>query len=75
MKFCIYRDGQTPLHLACAWGMELVVQCLMEHSADVNTQVTLLNQLMPGAQWLSVRVTSSRLTGGTVLEKDTLSSA
>ena len=22
--------------------MELVVQCLMEHSADVNTQVTLL---------------------------------
>lgn len=32
------RDGQTPLHLACAWGLELVVQCLMEHGADVNIQ-------------------------------------
>ncbi|GAB1599554.1 rabankyrin-5-like, partial, partial [Argonauta hians] len=32
------RDGQTPLHLSCAWGLELVVQCLMEHGADVNIQ-------------------------------------
>ncbi|KAL3858016.1 hypothetical protein ACJMK2_012632 [Sinanodonta woodiana] len=32
------RDGQTPLHLACAWGMEMVVQCLMEQGANVNSQ-------------------------------------
>ncbi|KAL5017224.1 hypothetical protein ScPMuIL_006813 [Solemya velum] len=32
------RDGQTPLHLACAWGLELIVQCLMEYNADVNIQ-------------------------------------
>ena len=39
--FYPYRDGSTPLHLACAWGMELVVQCLMEFEAEVNTQVRL----------------------------------
>ncbi|XP_052802681.1 rabankyrin-5-like isoform X2 [Mya arenaria] len=32
------RDGSTPLHQACAWGMELVVQALMEAGAEVNTQ-------------------------------------
>ncbi|KAL4223226.1 Ankyrin repeat and FYVE domain-containing protein 1 [Mactra antiquata] len=32
------RDGQTPLHLACAWGMEIVVQALMEFGAEMNTQ-------------------------------------
>lgn len=32
------RDGQSPLHLACSWGLELTVQCLMEHNADVNAQ-------------------------------------
>ncbi|XP_025091346.1 rabankyrin-5-like isoform X2 [Pomacea canaliculata] len=32
------RDGQSPLHLACSWGLELVVQCLMEHNANVNQQ-------------------------------------
>ncbi|XP_076453246.1 rabankyrin-5-like [Babylonia areolata] len=32
------RDGQSPLHLACSWGLELIVQALMEHSAEVNTQ-------------------------------------
>ncbi|GFR77207.1 ankyrin repeat and FYVE domain-containing protein 1 [Elysia marginata] len=32
------RDLQTPLHLACCWGLELTVQCLMELNADVNTQ-------------------------------------
>ncbi|XP_064612506.1 rabankyrin-5-like [Liolophura sinensis] len=31
-------DGQSPLHLSCAWGLEQVVQCLMEHGADVNAQ-------------------------------------
>ncbi|KAH9525635.1 Ankyrin repeat and FYVE domain-containing protein 1, partial [Bulinus truncatus] len=32
------NDGQSPLHMACAWGLEMVVQCLMEHNADVNAQ-------------------------------------
>ncbi|XP_062587167.1 rabankyrin-5-like isoform X2 [Saccostrea cucullata] len=32
------RDGCSPLHLACTWGLELVVQCLMEHNANVNTK-------------------------------------
>ncbi|XP_076367426.1 rabankyrin-5 isoform X2 [Tachypleus tridentatus] len=31
-------DGQTPLHLSCAWGLERVVQTLMEHECDLNTQ-------------------------------------
>ncbi|XP_021369516.1 rabankyrin-5-like isoform X1 [Mizuhopecten yessoensis] len=34
------KDQQTPLHMACTWGLEIVVQCLMEHSADVNAQDT-----------------------------------
>lgn len=32
-------DGQSALHLACAWGLEQVVQTLIEHGADVNLQV------------------------------------
>ncbi|KAK3787016.1 hypothetical protein RRG08_037295 [Elysia crispata] len=32
------RDLQTPLHMACSWGLELTVQCLMELNADVNAQ-------------------------------------
>ncbi|MBN3311601.1 ANFY1 protein, partial [Atractosteus spatula] len=32
------RDGQTPLHLAAGWGLEDVVQCLLEFGANVNTQ-------------------------------------
>uniref|UniRef100_A0A8C8DZH7 Ankyrin repeat and FYVE domain containing 1 n=1 Tax=Oryzias sinensis TaxID=183150 RepID=A0A8C8DZH7_9TELE len=32
------RDGQTPLHLASNWGLEEVVQCLLEFGANVNTQ-------------------------------------
>ncbi|KAE8625106.1 hypothetical protein XENTR_v10006160 [Xenopus tropicalis] len=32
------RDGQTPLHLAASWGLEEVVQCLLEFGANVNTQ-------------------------------------
>ncbi|XP_040039032.2 rabankyrin-5 [Gasterosteus aculeatus] len=32
------RDGQTPLHLASSWGLEDVVQCLLEFGANVNAQ-------------------------------------
>uniref|UniRef100_A0A8C4XB39 Ankyrin repeat and FYVE domain containing 1 n=1 Tax=Erpetoichthys calabaricus TaxID=27687 RepID=A0A8C4XB39_ERPCA len=32
------HDGQTPLHLAASWGLEEVVQCLLEFGANVNTQ-------------------------------------
>nr|XP_033777072.1 LOW QUALITY PROTEIN: rabankyrin-5 [Geotrypetes seraphini] len=32
------RDGQTHLHLASCWGLEEVVQCLLEFGANVNTQ-------------------------------------
>lgn len=32
-------DGQSALHLSCAWGLEQVVQGLIEHGADVNLQV------------------------------------
>ncbi|XP_074870134.1 rabankyrin-5 isoform X2 [Carettochelys insculpta] len=32
------RDGQTPLHLAACWGLEEVVQCLLEFAANVNAQ-------------------------------------
>lgn len=31
-------DGQTPLHIACAWAMLSVVQTLLEHHADINAQ-------------------------------------
>lgn len=31
-------DGQTPLHLACSWGLDQVVQTLLEFNADVNIQ-------------------------------------
>lgn len=34
------RDGQTPLHLASNWGLEEVVQCLLEFGANVNAQVS-----------------------------------
>lgn len=33
------RDGQSPLHLAGCWGLEEVVQCLLEFGANVNAQV------------------------------------
>ncbi|XP_015790666.1 rabankyrin-5-like [Tetranychus urticae] len=32
------HDGQTPLHMACAWGLENVVQTLLEFGASVNIQ-------------------------------------
>ncbi|RWS12587.1 rabankyrin-5-like protein [Dinothrombium tinctorium] len=31
-------DKQTPLHMACGWGLEHVVQTLLEHRANVNLQ-------------------------------------
>eukprot|EP00057_Strongylocentrotus_purpuratus_P000774 XP_001183012.1 PREDICTED: rabankyrin-5 [Strongylocentrotus purpuratus] len=31
-------DGQGPLHHACEWGLEQVVQCLIEHQADINAK-------------------------------------
>lgn len=34
------RDGQSPLHLASSWGLEEVVQCLLEFGANVNAQVS-----------------------------------
>ncbi|KAM9272736.1 rabankyrin-5 isoform 3-T3 [Morus bassanus] len=32
------HDGQTPLHLAACWGLEEVIQCLLEFGANVNAQ-------------------------------------
>lgn len=32
------KDECTPLHLCCQWGLEQVVQTLIEHGADVNAQ-------------------------------------
>ncbi|CAK9295990.1 unnamed protein product [Gordionus sp. m RMFG-2023] len=29
-------DKQTPLHLSCAWGLDKLVACLLEHKADIN---------------------------------------
>jgi len=31
-------DGLTPVHLACAQGQDQIVQCLLEHNADINAQ-------------------------------------
>ncbi|XP_054279848.1 rabankyrin-5-like [Macrosteles quadrilineatus] len=32
------HDQQTPLHLCCQWGLESVVQTLVEHGADINVK-------------------------------------
>ena len=34
----VCRDGQSPLHLASAWGQEEVVQKLIECNAQINSQ-------------------------------------
>lgn len=34
------RDNCTPLHLCCQWGLEQVVQTLIEHGAAVNARDT-----------------------------------
>lgn len=31
-------DGQGPLHMASQWGQEHIVQCLVEHQADINAR-------------------------------------
>ncbi|XP_048582377.1 rabankyrin-5 isoform X2 [Nematostella vectensis] len=31
-------DGLTPLHLACSAGLDIVVQCLLEHKVNVNSK-------------------------------------
>ena len=33
------RDGMGPLHLAATWGLDKLVQCLLEFNANVNAQV------------------------------------
>jgi len=33
------KDGMTPLHLACTWGQERVVNALVEHECQLNVQV------------------------------------
>ncbi|CAC5367178.1 ANKFY1 [Mytilus coruscus] len=32
------KELSSPLHLACCWGLETVVQCLIEHDAEVNVK-------------------------------------
>ncbi|XP_030757368.1 rabankyrin-5 [Sitophilus oryzae] len=32
------RDGMTPLHLCCSWGLEPVARALIEHRANVNAR-------------------------------------
>ena len=32
-------DGMTPLHLACEGGLDIVLQTLVEHKANVNSKV------------------------------------
>lgn len=38
------HDAQTPLHLCCQWGLESVVQTLVEHGADINVKVSIVPQ-------------------------------
>lgn len=33
------HDEQTPLHLCCQWGLESVVQTLVQHGANINVKV------------------------------------
>lgn len=34
------HDLASPLHLCCQWGLELVVQALLEHGANKNSKVS-----------------------------------
>ena len=40
------KDGQTPLHLACTWGQEKVVNTLVEHNCAINKQVRTIDSLL-----------------------------
>ena len=33
------RGGQGLLHRGCEWGIEHMVQCLVEHNANVNAKL------------------------------------
>ena len=33
------RDLATPLHLCCQWGIDQVVETLLEHGAAINSKV------------------------------------
>lgn len=35
----VANDMASPIHLCCQWGLEEVVQALMEHGAEVNAKV------------------------------------
>ena len=48
------KDRSAPLHMATALGLDLVVQTLMEHQADVNARVCLFSVNMPANLCLSV---------------------
>lgn len=34
------KDQSSPLHLCCHWGLQSVVQTLLEHGANVNAWVS-----------------------------------
>lgn len=34
------HDQASPLHLCCQWGLETVVQTLVEHGAAINSRVS-----------------------------------
>ena len=37
---CVFsRDCHGPLHLSASWGLESVVQTLLEYGAEINAQV------------------------------------
>jgi len=38
-KDTVEANFASPLHMACSIGLETVVQCLVEHHADVNQKV------------------------------------
>ena len=33
------HDLASPMHLCCTWGLQAVVQCLLEHGANKNAKV------------------------------------
>ena len=39
------HDLATPLHLCCQWGLESVVQTLLEHGASKNAKVSVITKI------------------------------